>query len=156
MAKSVVIFAKSAKIPPLSSTSYFGVRPIKGGIMNNARESEIIKAEEKLRMAMVSSDVGVLDELLSPSLIFTNHLGQVISKSDDLEGHKQRDLVIENLKLSEQQIKLVGELAIVTVLAIISGSYKGSPANGNFRFTRVWANENGAWQVVAGHSSIVA
>ena len=124
--------------------------------MKKARESEVIKAEEKLRQAMASSDVEVLDELLSPSLIFTNHLGQVITKSDDLEGHKKGDLIIENLKLSDQQIKFVGESAIVSVLAEILGSYKGLPANGNFRFTRVWANEKGAWQVVAGHSSIVA
>lgn len=124
--------------------------------MNNINENEIIKAEEKLREAMASSNVDVLNELLSPDLIFTNHLGQVISKSNDLEGHKKGDLKIEELKLSEQQIKFVDKLAIVSVLAKISGSYKGSPANGDFRFTRVWANKNGSWQVVAGHSSIVA
>ena len=118
--------------------------------MNNINENEIIKAEEKLREAMASSNVDVLNELLSPDLIFTNHLGQVISKSNDLEGHKKGDLKIE------EQIKFVDKLAIVSVLAKISGSYKGSPANGDFRFTRVWANKNGSWQVVAGHSSIVA
>lgn len=124
--------------------------------MSNTKESEIIGAEEKLRKAMVSSDVAALDNLLSTKLLFTNHLGQVISKPDDLEGHSSGDLKIENLELSEQQISYASELAIVSVHAKISGSYKGSPANGNFRFTRVWENENGTWKVIVGHSSIVA
>ena len=124
--------------------------------MSKTKESEIIGVEEKLRKAMLSSDVAALDRLLSTKLIFTNHLGQVISKSDDIESHSNGDLKIESLELSEQRISYASELAIVSVHAKISGSFKGSPANGNFRFTRVWKNENGVWKVIAGHSSIVA
>lgn len=51
-------------------------------------EKEIIEAEENLRTAMLISNLEVLDELLAPDLIFTNHLGQLISKKDDLAGHK--------------------------------------------------------------------
>ena len=124
--------------------------------MNSTKKGEIIEAEEKLRKAMASSDIAALDKLLSTKLIFTNHLGQVISKPDDLEGHSSGDLKIQTLQLSEQVISFASELAIVSVHAKISGSYKGSPANGNFRFTRVWENKNRVWQVIAGHSSIVA
>ena len=42
-------------------------------------------------------------------------------------------------------------MAIVSVRMQIQGSYKRSPANGDFRFTRVWAVVNGAWHVVAAH-----
>jgi hypothetical protein len=43
--------------------------------MNEAVETQIINAEERLRLAMFASDVGTLDELLAPELIFTSHLG---------------------------------------------------------------------------------
>lgn len=124
--------------------------------MSSTKENEIIEAEEKLRKAMVSSDIIALDNLLSPNLIFTNHLGQVISKNDDIEGHRSGDLKIENMEFSRQQIRFASDLAIVSVHTEISGSYKGMPANGNFRFTRVWENENNVWKVIVGHSSIVA
>lgn len=124
--------------------------------MSSATENEIIEVEEKLRRAMTSSNIAALDKLLSTKLLFTNHLGQVISKADDIKGHSSGDLKIENLELSERQISFASELAIVSVHAKISGSYKGAPANGNFRFTRIWKNENSAWQVIVGHSSIVA
>jgi hypothetical protein len=46
--------------------------------MPDTTKSEIFAVEEKLRLAMLNSDVEALDELLSSELIFTNHLGQVL------------------------------------------------------------------------------
>jgi ketosteroid isomerase-like protein len=39
----------------------------------------------------------------------------------------------------------------------ISGAYDGHPANGDFRFTRVWRfSAHGTWQVVAAHATLIA
>jgi len=117
---------------------------------------EIIKAEEKLRLAMVTSNIDELDQLISNDLVFTNHLGQVISKNDDIAAHKKGDLKISNIALSEHIINFSGTTAIVSAHAKITGSYQNLPANGNFRFTRVWEKKADSWQVFAGHASIVA
>ena len=90
--------------------------------MNSAWEIEVNKAEERLRKAMIASDVDELNELLSPSLVFTNHLGQVMSKFDDIEGHKAGDLKIDNILLSEQLTKCIDELVLVSAYAEISGN----------------------------------
>lgn len=37
--------------------------------MDNSIETQILEAEERLRLAMLHSDVSVLDELLAPELI---------------------------------------------------------------------------------------
>ncbi len=47
--------------------------------MPPAIETQITVSEERLRLAMLASDVGALDELISSDLLFTNHLGQVES-----------------------------------------------------------------------------
>lgn len=119
---------------------------------------DIEKAEEELRQAMLVSDVEALDKLLSPSLIFTNHLGQCLGKEADLSAHESGALTISKLEPSERQIKLVGDdAAVVTVRVQISGTYAGQPAGGDFRFTRVWAQlSNGHWQVVAAHAGTIA
>ena len=44
------------------------------------------KLEKQLKDAMSTSDVTALDRLLSPDLIFTNHLGQVVSKFENGMG----------------------------------------------------------------------
>lgn len=125
--------------------------------MTQSIESEIVNAEEQLRLAMLASDVDVLHELLAPNLIFTNHFGHVMSKQDDLAAHQSGMFKIKELKPSEQHIQLHGKTAVVSVRMQLEGTYDGNPANGDFRFTRVWAlSSAGAWHVVAAHAGIVA
>lgn len=105
---------------------------------------------------MLNSDVGALDELLAPELIFTNHLGQLLGKETDLAAHRSGMLKVRELKASEQQVRLNGDVAIVSVRVQLSGTYDGNPANGDFRFTRVWAlSPDKTWRVIAAHSGIV-
>ena len=107
-------------------------------------------------MAMLNSDVPELDALLSPDLLFTNHLGVLVSKQEDLEAHANKTFEFQSLDLSELQIRILEESAIVSVRADLRGLYNGQPTSGNFRFTRVWLNVSGIWQVIAGHSSVIA
>lgn len=118
-------------------------------------EDIILELEERLRSAMLNSNVSELDELISPDLIFTNHIGQLISKEDDLRAHSSKLFVFESLDLSESKILIRETIAVVSVRAEIQGNYNGEPANGSFRFTRVWSNRNDKWQVIAGHSSVI-
>jgi ketosteroid isomerase-like protein len=126
--------------------------------MNRRIETQIREAEERLRIAMLRSDVDALDELLAPELLFTNHLGQLLSKKDDLEAHKSGLLKVNELSPSEQQMRLYGNVAVVSVRMCLAGTYGGSPANGDFRFTRVWsaAPDGISWHIVAAHATLVA
>lgn len=119
-------------------------------------ENKIIQLEERLRLAMLNSDVATLDELISPDLLFTNHFGVLVSKEDDLSAHASKAFVFKSLNLSESKILIHENSAVVSVRAEIQGYYNGQPANGCFRFTRFWSNTSGKWQVIAGHSSVIA
>lgn len=115
---------------------------------------DVRRAEEQLRVAMLRSDVPVLETLLAEDLIFTNHLGQRLDRNSDLAAHKSGTLSLSSIELSNQEILLRGAgMAVVSVSAQIDGEYAGEPACGVFAFTRVWVNESGNWQVVAAHSS---
>lgn len=119
-------------------------------------KDEIIELEEKLRLVMLTSDVSVLDELLSKDLLFTNHLGMLISKEDDLRSHSNSEFVFKSLILSDIKYIIEENSAVVSSKSEICGTYNGQPANGSFRFTRFWHKNTGKWQVVAGHSSVIA
>ncbi|MDJ0581119.1 nuclear transport factor 2 family protein [Crocosphaera sp.] len=115
-----------------------------------------IKAEERLRQAMLASDVSVLDELLAPDIIITNHLGQLLTKNDDLAAHESGLFKIDQLTPSEQHISIHKEIAIVSVRMQLSGSYNGRPTNGDFRYTRMWnLSERATWQIVAAHIGMI-
>ncbi len=126
-------------------------------------------AEERLRQAMLSSDIAALEALLDPDLLFVNHMGWTVTRQDDLDAHRGGLLKIHALDLSEQCIVPRADCAVVSVLARIAGSYNGVPANGTFRFMRTWASgsESGlatgassgaasaAWRVIAASSVMV-
>lgn len=125
--------------------------------MNESITTQIREAEEQLRLAMLHSDVSMLDRLLAPDVIYTNHLGQLLTKQDDLAAHQAGELYIKELSLSEQSIRVVGDVAIATVRVQSSGSYADSRIDGDFRFTRVWAlSADKIWQIVTAHCSAVA
>ena len=117
---------------------------------------EIQECEERLKEAMLQSNVSELHELLADDLIFTNHMGHIITKQDDIEAHKYKTLKINELTLTDQNIKVIKNIAIVTVKASIRGSFNGNNSDNVFRFTRVWIKTaNNKWQITACHSSIM-
>lgn len=125
-------------------------------MMTETVEAQILNVEEQLRQAMLASDADVLDELLASEIIITNHLGQLLNKQDDLTAHESGMIKIHELRPSEQHIQICGEVAIVSVRMQLFGSYNNSPANGDFRFTRVWAiSSSGNWHIVAAHIGMV-
>lgn len=125
--------------------------------MNKAIEKQVKEREERLRNAMMGSDIEALDELLSDDLIFTNHQGGVMTKADDLEAHRSGFVKIDNIELSDQRIKVIGDsVAVVTVQAAITGIFGGQKADSVLRFTRVWQKvSQDTWRIITGHSSIV-
>lgn len=124
--------------------------------MSVTNETAIIQAESQLRQAMLSSDVASLDRLISGDLLFTNHLGQLLSKQADLSAHGSGLLKFTKLEPSEQAVLVRDQFAVVTVKMSTEGVYANEPFSASIRYTRVWAPaSNDGWHVVAGHSSLV-
>lgn len=125
--------------------------------LNSSIQAQIAQIEDRLRTAMLSSDVAVLDELLAPDLVFTNHLGQVLGKADDLAAYRSGVLKVVSLEPSEEYVRALGDVAVVSVRMRLIGTYGSVPANGDFRFTRVWArSQQETWQIVAAHAGLIA
>lgn len=119
-------------------------------------ENQIKEAEERLRLAMLHSDVEALNVLISPELVFTTHLGSVVTKQDDLKVHRTGELKFRTLEPSEQRIMSLGHVAYVSVRMRLSGVDKGALFQGDLRFSRLWRiSEGNTWQVVAGHVTAV-
>lgn len=113
--------------------------------------------ERRLSDAMRASAVEELDALLADDLVFTDHLGGLWGKDDDLAAHRSGAIHIDSLSASQERIHILGGAAVVNVLLEIAGTFGGRAASGTFRFTRVWAPAaGGRWQVVAAQSTMVA
>jgi hypothetical protein len=125
--------------------------------MGKQSESNIIEQEERLRQAMLTSNVTELDALVAPELLFTNHIGQLVSKEQDLAIHRSGALKLVELTPSNQYIQLNEGFSVVSVQMHLLGHYLGAAVDEYIRYTRVWSLSSvGSLQVVAGHGSVVS
>ncbi|VXB15773.1 Cytochrome P450 oxidoreductase [Burkholderia sp. 8Y] len=119
-------------------------------------EQGIRALEERLRQAMIASDVNALDALLADDLSFVDATGKVWTKADDLNGHRYGMQRIDTLKVEEQSIRVYGAFAVTVTRVAISGTFAGAPFTGSLRYTRTWGETAGAWRVVAAQCGLMA
>ncbi len=81
----------------------------------------IERLEEKLRQAMLDSDVPILDELIADDLIFTMHTGLVVDKQYDLDAHRSGMHKFTKVEIDDQQILNYGNFAVVAVKTYLAG-----------------------------------
>lgn len=117
--------------------------------------AQIELLEQQLRAAMLASNCSELDRLIGAELIFTNQAGHKLSKQDDISAHSSGALRIERVDYSDQKIRVIGDTAIVCVVADIGGNYAGQLFGGRFAYTRLWHRSSGSWKIEAAHCSAV-
>jgi len=117
---------------------------------------ETIQAlEQQLLDAMFASDVPTLDALIADELVFITHTGVLANKQTDLDAHRSGLLKLTELSAGDEQIRLYGNTAVVTLRLELAGTFDAVAFSGHFRYTRVWAQPAGRWQVVSAHVSQV-
>ncbi|QIP16586.1 nuclear transport factor 2 family protein [Spirosoma aureum] len=114
---------------------------------------EIQLVEQRLREAMLGSNIEELDALLSDELLVTGPDGKLVGKADDLAAHRTGIVRIESMVPQETIIKILPETAVVFALMAMQGFIQDQAFAGLYRYTRVWSRQTGNWQIVAAHIS---
>lgn len=118
--------------------------------MKKASKDQIVALEVRLLEAMKNSDIDALDELLHDDLLFVIPTGQTVTKQMDLANLQSGNLKIEEISSSEQEIRVIHDDAIVSVVISLKGNYLGNPIAGQFKYIRTWKLFNGSWKVIGG------
>lgn len=119
-------------------------------------EDQIHAAEERLRLAMLAADLESLDALIAPELVFTTHLGTLISKQDDLDAYRSGALRFQSIEPAEQRVLVLQGAAYVAVRMRVAGVLAAVPFAADLRFSRVWQRSAAqVWRVVAGQVTAV-
>ncbi len=100
--------------------------------------AEILAMEAEWRAAQLSEDIAAMDHLLSENFLGVTAAGQVVTKAQQLDRMRSRQMAITRLDMAETKIKISGNLAVVTSLARLDGTSNGAPLRGFFRYTRVY------------------
>ena len=122
------------------------------------RDQEIVTLEARIRAAQLRADLTALDDLISDDLLFTGPDGQLGTKAQDIEAYRSGIVRFITHVPEELRIRRIGEdVAISSLRAQLTVDVAGTLSHGTYRYTRVWAREDGrAWRVVGGHVSLVS
>ena len=120
-----------------------------------SRIMDIVKCEADIRAAQLAADTAALDALISDELLFTGPDGELGSKAQDLELHASGVVRFRGHEPQELRVRFVGEhVAVAALMTRLAVEVAGALHQGTYRYTRVWAREDGvSWRVVGGHVS---
>ncbi len=102
------------------------------------KKEEIIAIENELIKAIKESDIEFLSRILHDDLLFIAPTGQTITKQMDLASHKAGHMVVEQLTATFEEVKIIGDNAIVVVVYDTKGIMLGNSIQGQFRYIRIW------------------
>jgi ketosteroid isomerase-like protein len=118
-------------------------------------EDEIKKLEEMRNQAVVHGDVALLDRLTADDYTFITLKGELRTKAEILKGFASGSFHYESREISDLKVRVYGDTAIVTGRSVQEGMENGSDYSGDYRFTRVYVRQKGAWVTVALQTTLI-
>jgi ketosteroid isomerase-like protein len=116
----------------------------------------IIDLDRKRMQAMAQKDVATLNDLLADDLIYTHSSARIDTKQS-LVGNMQSGATVYNaVEPSDVKAQDLGSAVVLTGVARIRVTSGGTPNAFAVRFTDVYANRGGKWQMVTWQSTRLA
>jgi ketosteroid isomerase-like protein len=123
----------------------------------DSASSKVLASERKWNAAYKRGDIATMNSLLAEDFIITVEDGTTFSKSGYIALNGNSTVHVEISEMTDLNIRMHDNSA-----AVVTGAYrekgisKGKPYEYHDRFTDVWMNIKGTWQVIASHYSIPA
>ncbi|HEY0424163.1 MAG TPA: nuclear transport factor 2 family protein [Rhodopila sp.] len=117
---------------------------------------KIIELDRQRMAAMAAKDVAALNALLADDLIYTHSSARMDTKKTLVGAMESGATVYTAIEPSEVVAQDLGDAVVLTGVAAISVNSGGNANSFRVRFTDVYANRNGQWQMVTWQSTRLA
>jgi hypothetical protein len=114
---------------------------------------QVIALDKQRMEAMCQQDVPTLKALLADDLVYTHSTARLDTKESLIGGMESGTTVYSSIDASDVKAQDLGSAVVVTGSARIQVSSRGNPVTFGVRFTDVWVNKVGQWQMVAWQST---
>ena len=109
---------------------------------------------DKQRMdAMAKKDLAALNKLISDDLVYTHSSARLDTKKTLIGNMESGGTVYTSVVPSDVKAQDLGDTVVLTGSCKISVMSQGRPNSFGVRFTDVWANKGGQWQMVTWQST---
>ena len=109
----------------------------------------VIKKLEKDRLAAgIRKDLAFYDSTTAPDYLQIDFNGQVLDKRTMLDRVKSSYAMLQSNEIDDEIVQVYGNTAILTARAHPRGTMNGKEFSDDLRYTRIYVERNGLWQVV--------
>jgi ketosteroid isomerase-like protein len=113
----------------------------------------VIDLDKKRMTAMAQKDIATLKTLLSDDLIYTHSSARLDTKQSLIGNMESGSTVYTAVEPSDVKAQDLGDAVVLTGTCRISVMSQGRPNSFSVRFTDVYANKGGQWQMVTWQST---
>jgi ketosteroid isomerase-like protein len=117
---------------------------------------KIIDLDRQRMTAMAEKDVAALTKILADDLIYTHSSARMDTKKSLIGAMESGSTVYTSVEPSDVVAQDLGDTVVLTGVAAISVNSGGNPNSFRVRFTDVYANKGGQWQMVTWQSTKLA
>jgi len=119
-----------------------------------AGNTQIVIDLDKQRMdAMAKKDIAALNALIADDLVYTHSTARLDTKKSLIGNMETGGTVYTSVVPSDVKAQDLGDTVVLTGSRKISVMSQGRPNSFGVRFTDVWANKGGKWQMVVWQST---
>ena len=111
-------------------------------------KTEILDLEHQRQQAQLRGDWQTIERLNATDFTEIAGTGLIRTGAQNAEAMRSGTLKFDKVDYSDQQVRLYGNVAIVTGIGHRSGSFAGSAFEQRFRYTRIYARQETGWRVV--------
>ncbi len=113
----------------------------------------IIELDRKRMTAMAEKDIATLNAVLADDLIYTHSSARLDTKQSLIGNMESGATVYNSVEPSDVKAQDLGSAVVLTGVARIRVTSGAKPNAFGVRFTDVYANKGGKWQMVAWQST---
>ena len=113
----------------------------------------VMELDKKRMTAMAQKDIATLKSLLSDDLIYTHSSARLDTKQSLIGNMESGSTVYTAVEPSDVKAQDLGDAVVLTGSCRISVMSQGRPNSFSVRFTDVYANKGGRWQMVTWQST---
>lgn len=115
-------------------------------------EAELLQLERDYARALIRRDRDFLQRFYAPDWRGGNWLG-FWTKSTMLKAVLDERYVVKSMDLTDMQVKLLGQVAVVQGVDEEVTSVNGKDTSGRWTFTDVFERRDGRWVAIASHTA---
>jgi ketosteroid isomerase-like protein len=113
----------------------------------------VIELDRQRMEAMAKKDIAALNALISDDLVYTHSTARLDTKQSLIGNMESGSTVYTSVVPSDVKAQDLGDTVVLTGSCKIGVMSQGRPNSFGVRFTDVWANKGGKWQMVAWQST---